>query len=100
MNTRRQPQASAKVSHRLSLAASRAYLEVGKADQAAYTLERSELSESRSSTKSVALTLLPYFALLGAMAETEKMFAIGDAGKNVPTGIRKTLLVGAMPGRS
>ncbi len=72
---------SAKVSHRLSLAASRAYLEVGKADQAAYTLERSELSESRSSTKSVALTLLPYFALLGAMPETEKMFEIGDAGK-------------------
>lgn len=73
--------ASAKVSHRLSLAASRAYLEVGNADQAAYTLEKSELSESRASTKSVALTLLPYFALLGAMPETERMFAIGDAGK-------------------
>ncbi|MBA3992185.1 MAG: hypothetical protein C0469_01570, partial [Cyanobacteria bacterium DS2.3.42] len=40
--------ASAKVSHRLSLAASRAYLEVGNADQAAYTLEKSELSESRA----------------------------------------------------
>lgn len=72
---------SAQVSHRLSLAASRAYLEVGNADQAAYTLEKSELSESRSSTKSVALTLLPYFALLGAMPETEKMFAVGDTGK-------------------
>lgn len=69
------------VSHRLSLAASRAYLEVGNADQAAATLEKSELSESRASTKSVALTLLPYFALLGASQETEKMFSIGDSGK-------------------
>ncbi len=69
------------VSHRLSLAASRAYLEVGNADQAAVTLEKSELSESRSSTKSVALTLLPYFALLGAIPETEKMFVVGDSGK-------------------
>ena len=72
---------SAKVSHRLSLAASRAYLEVGNADQAAHTLEKSELSESRASTKSVALTLLPYFALLGAIPETEKMFSVGDSGK-------------------
>ncbi|MCC7527195.1 MAG: rhomboid family intramembrane serine protease [Candidatus Melainabacteria bacterium] len=72
---------SAKVSHRLSLAASRAYLEVGNADRAAYTLEKSELTESRASTKSVALTLLPYFALLGAMPETERMFAVGDTGK-------------------
>lgn len=69
------------VSHRLSLAASRAYLEVGNADQAAFTLERSQLNESRSSTKSVALTLLPYFALLGALPQTEKMFAAGDNEK-------------------
>jgi membrane associated rhomboid family serine protease len=69
------------VSHRLSLAASRAYLEVGNADLAAHTLEKSQLSESRASTKSVALTLLPYFALLGAEQDTEKMFAVGDTGK-------------------
>lgn len=70
-----------KVSNRLSLAASRAYLEVGDADQAALTLERSQLSESRANLKSVALTLLPYFALLGAIPETEKMFAVSDGGK-------------------
>jgi len=69
------------VSNRLSLAASRAYLEVGNADQAALTLERSQLSESRASSKSVALTLLPYFALLGAIPETEKMFEVADSGK-------------------
>lgn len=69
------------VSHRLSLAASRAYLEVGNADQAAHTLEKSQLNESRASTKSVALTLLPYFALLGDAQDTEKMFAVGDTGK-------------------
>jgi membrane associated rhomboid family serine protease len=69
------------VSHRLSLAASRAYLEVGNADQAANTLEKSQLNESRASTKSVALTLLPYFALLGSTSDTEKMFAVGDSGK-------------------
>ncbi|HIA54486.1 MAG TPA: rhomboid family intramembrane serine protease [Candidatus Melainabacteria bacterium] len=73
--------AATNVSSRLSLAASRAYLEVGNADQAALTLERSQLNESRASTKSVALTLLPYFALLGAMRETEKMFEIGEGGK-------------------
>ena len=73
--------AHASVSHRLTLAASRAYLEVGNADQAAYTLEKSQLTESRAGTKSVALTMLPYFALLGAISDTEKMFAIGDTGK-------------------
>lgn len=72
---------SAKVSNRLSLAASRAYLEVGNADQAAFALEQSQLSESRASTKSVALTLLPYFALLGALSETEKMFETSDSGQ-------------------
>ncbi|PZM81306.1 MAG: hypothetical protein DKT66_19005 [Candidatus Melainabacteria bacterium] len=72
---------SAKVSHRLCLAASRAYLEVGNADQAAMTLERSHLNESRANTKSIALTLLPYFALLGARSETETMFEAGDAGQ-------------------
>ncbi|MBX9951964.1 MAG: rhomboid family intramembrane serine protease [Candidatus Obscuribacterales bacterium] len=72
---------NAKVSNRLSLAASRAYLEIGDADQAAFTLEQSQLSESRANSKSVALTLLPYFALLGAIPETEKMFEVGDGGK-------------------
>lgn len=73
--------ADSKVSNRLSLAASRAYLEVGNADRAAATLEQSQLNESRASSKSVALTLLPYFALLGAISETERMFEVGDEGK-------------------
>lgn len=75
-------QPNLKVSPRLSLAASRAYLEVGDADQAAFTLERSLLSESRSSSKSTALTLVPYFALLGALRETEFALQTGSSGKD------------------
>ncbi|MBC7997859.1 MAG: rhomboid family intramembrane serine protease [Leptolyngbya sp.] len=71
-----------KVSPRLSLAASRAYLEVGDADQSAFTLERSLLSESRSNSKNTALTLVPYFALLGALSETKNVLQIGSSGQD------------------
>lgn len=72
---------SRKVSHRLALAASRAYLELGDFAKATSTLEMANLPESRMTAKAAAVTLLPFFALTGALPEVETLIKCASEGK-------------------
>lgn len=69
------------VTHRLALAASRAYLELGQFNKATSTLEAASLPESRMSARAAAVTMLPFFCLLGALPEAETLFKVSSEGK-------------------
>ncbi|HEY9787028.1 MAG TPA: rhomboid family intramembrane serine protease [Candidatus Obscuribacterales bacterium] len=72
---------SSTVPHRLSLSASRAYLELGEFEKGTQALENATLPESRLSAKAAGVTLLPFFCLLGALPQVKTLLKISQAGK-------------------
>jgi rhomboid protease GluP len=67
----------------------RAYCELGKIKEAANCLQSAKLLEARLSTKSIALTALPFFCLSGAKEKVEKILSLLSKGKDsVPEYLR------------
>jgi membrane associated rhomboid family serine protease len=63
----------------------RAYAELGDLEKSAQLLEAAKLPESRMTAKSVAMSLLPFFALAGAQDCTEKLsHVLADEKEGLP----------------
>lgn len=63
----RQARPNSKIPSALYISASRAYAELGRIEEATTCLEKANLVDSRAGIKSLALTLLPYMCLAGAL---------------------------------
>src|SRR5579885_1719395 len=67
---------AAKVPSVLTTSAARAYLETGQYEKAAQALSEARLADSNMTLDTLALTLLPFFALTGAVSQTDQLVAI------------------------
>jgi membrane associated rhomboid family serine protease len=74
-----------KVSPTLYFMASRAYIELGQYAKSAECLKQAKFDESINPLESIALSILPFFALCGARTPTAKLLNIvGRANKDLP----------------
>ncbi|MBZ0186227.1 MAG: rhomboid family intramembrane serine protease [Candidatus Obscuribacterales bacterium] len=73
---RLEPETSAKMGSSVLLPTARAYAEMSRFSEACQCIKKAKLDEIMSPMAYLALSLLPFFALAGALSMTEKMLSI------------------------